>query len=451
MKKKLVAAIFLAVIIGIGFSVYNIDTDVDVKDNENYVVKEKFLEMIDETSEARDNEVIIKKDGKFGVISIENETILDLIYDYILRIDENLYFIQIAETKKLYNTKINKNINLDEVSVIRDGLFRVKYKEKYGLVDRNLNEIISIEKNFIDGNNENILVFSEDIISLYNKYGEYKKLKNKYEKVKLGIGKYLYAKKNGLWGIINTSEKVVVDFKYDSFLDLNDKDILVGYIDDKSYLINLQGEKPLELKAEYDNYGIESCEKIMVLKKGKIGYIDIFGEEIISSKYDGGFSFKEDKNFIQVKDGDIWKILDLSGKEIKELDINDLGEYVEGYILLEKNGKYGYMDELGNIKIPLEYDFAENFSNGLAIVAAEHGYGVIDKENYQILPLKYDTVQIFGDKIYVTEDGKYGLFSIKDNELIHPEFEHLNKVTDNIIFFRNGKTSGFIELIGEDI
>lgn len=449
MKKKLVAAIFLAVIIGIGFSVFNID--VDVKDNKNYIVKEKFLEIIDETSEARDNEVIIKKDNKFGVINIENETVLDLIYDYILRIDENLYFIQMDEIKKLWNTKLNKSIKLDEVSVITEGIFRVKYKGKYGLFDKDLNEIISIEKNFIDGNSENILVFSGDTINLYDKSGKYKKLKNKYEKVKLGIGKYLYAKKNGLWGIINTAEKVIVDFKYDSFLDLNDKDVLVGYVNDESYLINLQGEKPLELKAEYDNYGVESCEKIMVLKKGKIGYIDVFGEEIISSKYDGGFSFKEDKNFIQVKEGDSWKILDLSGKEIKELDINDLGEYIEGYMILEKDGKYGYIDELGDIKIPLEYDFAENFSNGLAIVAGEYGYGVIDKENHQVLPLKYDAVQILGDKIYVTEGGKYGLFSIKGDELIHPEFEYLNKVTDNIIFFRNDKTSGFIELIREDI
>ena len=448
MKKKLVAAIFLAVIIGISFNIYNND---NVENKKNYIVKEKFLEIIDETSEARDNEVIIKKDNKFGVINIENETVLDLIYDYILRIDENLYFIQMDEIKKLWNTKFNKSIKLDEVSVITEGIFRVKYKGKYGLVDKSLNEIIKIEKNFIDGNNENILVFSGDTINLFDKSGKYKKLKNKYEKVKLGIGKYLYAKKNGLWGIIDQNEKVIVDFKYESFLDLNDKDILVGYTNKENYLINLQGEKSLELKAEYDNYGIESCDKIMILKNGKIGYIDTFGKEVISPKYDGGFSFKEGKNFIQVKSGNNWKILDLSGKEIKELEIDDLGEYTEGYILSEKNGKYGYIDESGEIAIPLEYDFAENFSNNLAIVAGEHGYGIIDKENHQILPLKYDSVQIFGDKVYVVEDGKYGLFSIEGNELIHPEFEYLNKVTDNIIFFRSDKTSGFIELIREDI
>ena len=451
MNKKIWIVILLAILVII-FKLIKVKSKIyDYIEKDTYIVKEKILDSIDETSEANNNEIIIRKDNKFGVSNIKGDIILNLAYDYILRINTNLYFIQNGQNKSLYHTKLKKVVVLDEMDIIKDDLYRIIYKNKYRLVDNNLEEIFNEENNFIDGNDKNILIFNEKSISLYNENKEIRELKNQYEKIKLGIGKNLYAKKNNLWGIIDNNETILIDFKYDSFMELNDKDILIGYIGDESYLINLQSSSPLEIKLDYDNYGMESYDKIMVLKDGKIGYINTLGKQIIEPKYDGGFAFKKDKNFIQVKNVNKWEILDLNGNKIKELDVNDLGEYVEGYMLAEKNGKYGYINEKGEIKIPLEYDYAEVFKNNLAIVANDYGYGIINKENKLIFPLKYDKVEIFKDYIYVIKDEKYGVFSNTGKEIIPIEFDHLNKITDKIIFFKQNKKSGLIELIREEI
>lgn len=41
-------------------------------------------------------------------------------------------------------------------------------------------------------------------------------------------------------------------------------------------------------------------------------------------------------------------------------------------------GKYGYINSLGKIVIPLQFDQAFDFSNGLATVRIDEKYGYID-------------------------------------------------------------------------
>lgn len=54
-----------------------------------------------------------------------------------------------------------------------------------------------------------------------------------------------------------------------------------------------------------------------------------------------------------------------------------------------KNGKYGCLDSLGQLVIPYQYDYAENFSNGIAMVYKGEAWGVISKTGHLIVPCKY--------------------------------------------------------------
>lgn len=446
MKKK-ISIILLLIVIIVGFKI-NKKQDFNTENvKNNYKVVKEFSEKIDKTSQAVEDKVIIKEGNKFGIIDVNGEKIKDTIYDYILRLDGNVYFLQLGENKEIYNINLEKNIKVDEVSIINEGIYRVMCNNKYGIVDKNLDIIFKIENNFIDGNHGNILVFNGDTISLYDKdFNKKIEMQEKYEQVKLGVGEYIYAKKDGFWAIINKDGLQQTEFKYLSFLNLNDKDIVIGYTKDKNYLVNLKNQVPFEKEVDYENYGIECADRIMVLKNGKIGYIDVLGNEVIKPIYDGGFAFREDKDFVQVKKDGLWELIDINGKKYAEIQVDDIGEYQEGYMLVEKVGKYGYIDKKGEIKIPIEYDFADNFSNNLAVVAGEHGYGVIDKDNNQVLPLKYDEIEISGDQIYVVENNKYGLFSKDRKEILCTEFDYLNKVDENTVFFRKNDESGFIKL-----
>src|SRR5690606_29231027 len=54
------------------------------------------------------------------------------------------------------------------------------------------------------------------------------------------------------------------------------------------------------------------------------------------------------------------------------------------------NGKYGYIDEEGNIEIDAIYDNAQDFKNGIAMVERDEKYGYINKDAEAFIPLQYD-------------------------------------------------------------
>ena len=55
----------------------------------------------------------------------------------------------------------------------------------------------------------------------------------------------------------------------------------------------------------------------------------------------------------------------------------------------------------------LKYDFAGNFSEGLAVVEFDGKYGYIDKTGKEIIPPKYDYTQPFNNGVAIAlKDGK---------------------------------------------
>ena len=59
---------------------------------------------------------------------------------------------------------------------------------------------------------------------------------------------------------------------------------------------------------------------------------------------------------------------DQNNKELVSPIYADIGVFREGVVPVSKEGKYGYLNEQGEVVIPLIYDFAWGFENGLAAV-----------------------------------------------------------------------------------
>lgn len=84
--------------------------------------------------------------------------------------------------------------------------------------------------------------------------------------------------------------------------------------------------------------------------------------------------------------GEVYGYVGLNGNYLAiVLDAND---YFSGYVfsdvfscseslitVADLNGKYGYLDQQGNIIIPCQWSWAEPFENGVAVVSYETAYG----------------------------------------------------------------------------
>lgn len=194
-------------------------------------------------------------------------------------------------------------------------------------------------------------------------------------------------------------------------------------------------------KSIYDNIYNEEHRSLVfadgclkVCKNGKYGYIDKSGNEIIPCKY----SLVDDS----YKDGiaRVWGEMDEKsggrpsgyvnnkGKVIVPCIIKSVDDvYRNGYFIFRSNGKYGAIDKLGNIVIPFDYDYINDFSEGLAGVIKEGKLGFVDNSNKVIIPFNYnlESYEISEYKFKFSEglaavkkDGQWGYIDKSNNVVI---------------------------------
>ena len=157
---------------------------------------------------------------------------------------------------------------------------------------------------------------------------------------------FYIVKKDGLYGVINEKDKVIIDFKYPSFhtavnfeKSKNFGFIVQDAITKKYGMIDLQ-EKPI-IPFMYDDIHIwnidEEEETMVVVKNGKCGVIDVHNNILVDFKFDYIYSylkFMGDYTFCCNKKG-LWGIMDRKGN-VMNVDLTNVKE-VNATTLRRKN------------------------------------------------------------------------------------------------------------------
>ncbi len=93
-------------------------------------------------------------------------------------------------------------------------------------------------------------------------------------------------------------------------------------------------------------------------------------------------------------------LIDADGKEFDIPVGYEIKSYSDGMILLEKDGKYGFMDYTGAWIAEPIYTYAEPFYEGLAVLSAGDGKtGMIDTKGNIIFPFAYDHISSCSDGV----------------------------------------------------
>jgi hypothetical protein len=187
-------------------------------------------------------------------------------------------------------------------------------------------------------------------------------------------------RKDGKWGFVDTTGKLVIPFEYDltnGFRDnlaLVKKNGLWGYIDTSGRIII----EPQFTQANDFYFNLAAVEK-----EDKYGYIDRTGNLIIPPVYQ--FADNLSSTLTRVRKDDLWGYIDTTGKVIVPIKYNWAYELNEGvgrvsilkrckretksYFLLKFKciEKYGFVDSLGQV-IMTKYNYAETFKDGYSRV-----------------------------------------------------------------------------------
>lgn len=157
------------------------------------------------------------------------------------------------------------------------------------------------------------------------------------------------------------------------------------------------------IKPKYDYAGPFYGELALVVKSGKIGFIDPGGNEVISLIWDE-----------VIKGRNRWKTI--AGERVEEWDP----------WVVRKGDKWGYINQKGEIVIPLEFDHAATFVEDRAEVMIGNKYGYINKNGLLVIKAEYEDVDPFKliqknteESCYVARVKKAGKYGYIDKEGHH--------------------------------
>ncbi len=175
-------------------------------------------------------------------------------------------------------------------------------------------------------------------------------VKNKYNYLEYLFGEYfIAANEEGNLGIINTKDETKVEFIYEVLQKIDDTSVVEAKI----------------LKENRSDLYAQNLEKIY-----SVNYATIYKEN----------------NSLKVSSKEDVKYFDVNGKE---LTVNDI--YPNNTLFTsKKDGKWGYINEQGNVVIDYQYDSVTEFNSyGFAGIKKDDLWGVINKNGEIIVEPKY--------------------------------------------------------------
>jgi hypothetical protein len=214
---------------------------------------------------------------------------------------------------------------------------------------------------------------------------------------------YATIKENNLWGLIDTSGKVLIEPVYEEIRNPKPygcagfkKDGLWGIITfDGKVLVEPNYHDLGAGNSFFDEAFSKSDLGFKVIYEGKHGVIDKNGNEIIGLT-----------------------IIDSLGKELFEpnTDWNNVGEFSDGLLSVGSSNSWKskmiYVDLTGKQSVPGEWEKAEAFKDGRAIVKKGGKFGVINKKGNAIIPIIFKEIKEADNypDLYEVSEGYKKLF-----------------------------------------
>ena len=164
----------------------------------------------------------------------------------------------------------------------------------------------------------------------------------------------------------------------------------------------------------------------------RTGFIDQTGQLAIPLAYQAGFSFSDGLTIVWDEYGRS-QCIDTTGQVVFSTTYGIWASFSQEGLAIahdDDNGKWGYIDKTGQVVLPIEYDAAFPFSDGLAAVQINGEWGYIDTTGQVVIPLEYHSAGMFSDGLAAIEtdaDSKIG-FIDKTGQLIIPA-EYYSKGT----------------------
>lgn len=370
----------------------------------------------------------VKLNGKYGYIDNTGNFVINAQWDYAGAFEDGLAIVGNGkeDSKYGYIDKTGNYIVNPQFSYAKDfsdGLAVVKSNDKYGYIGKDGKYAINPQFDFaIDFKNGMAAVFSDNKFGFIDKNGKYV-INPQFDYVDYNMmGFYdpnfyydmgvIPVRVDSKYGFIDFSGKIVITPQYDSIypkaadIDLQPKTGKEG-----NYLI------PVELNEKWgfiDNTGktiinpqFDSVSYFyngvaMVILDGKYGFINTDGKYTTNPILDYvefSYHYKVGDLCPYSQDNKIGYVNPTDGGAYIQPQYDDGGKFINGFAIVKKNGKYGYINQQNETITDFIYKSCNDFKyDGYAVVKKENDkLCVIDKNGKQIGG-EYDSIDIYSNE-----------------------------------------------------
>ncbi len=372
---------------------------------------------------------------EWHVLDAQNKLSEVIGADSVLSLGESRYKIKDAGLLWLVDNNF-KPVNTEtflDLRSFRNGLAVFKSGNQYGVIKKSGKILLAPAFKKIILTKDYILTLEKSLDKikwfLHDTLGQRQNSKA-YDQIYQKQGTVFPVIKNGYWGAINDKGVEIVACVYDSILESRNNQLAVKFKGQYG-IISLKEEwlafpQPYQVKLlNQDRYFKQNGAVIFLCSfTGTVLYFTT-NPIVIKENY-----FTE-----SVSTGGTW-IVNFDGRIVnRQLPPIEATEEIfpstEGLRGIKKNGKYGFIDDQGRLRIANRYENIKPFTEGLAAIKIRNKWGFINRDEKIVIQPVYEEVTPF-EKSYslVKQNGLYGLLT-HDGKLVLSTRYHTVKILDN--------------------
>ena len=479
---------------------------------------------IDSISDFHYDHAVIYKEWKRGVLDRNGEIKIEPVYRDIKITGPDQFSVRKADEWQMMDTqyKTLQQMEADDLAPETNGWYKITVNGKSGLVDENFKWCWNTEYDYIGtienqkvivkkGGKFGLLRMDQSVVlplvfdslcmkgnfirarewingmfswSLYDTFG-IRKTKHPYEWIEPFNGKFFPVKYRGYWGGVDRYGEERITCVYDLLGQVKDEWVVVRFKDQYGIITvedhwRLPPQKfPIEL-IDGDHF-IERQDSLLFLKdfNGNAIYftdnpIKLYSDHLLERLSDGtekeiNFSgqiisrkeplvtkteqsFRESEGLIGIKRDGKYGFVDPRGRLRIANRYDSIGEFHEGLAPVKLVGKWGYINTADEIMLQPTYDRTESFDRGVARAMRKGKTGLINREGQVLLEFRYDSIRRLTDEFFLlTLDALKGLTDRHGNVLIEPRFDSLELVSGELVTVSRGDHFGVLTKDGGSI
>ena len=402
-------------------------------------------------------------------------------YPFIQELEEDLIFMKLnlLPYKNLsyygfmdYSGEIIIHAEYEQLSFFKEGLALAMKNGLYGYIDKSNKVIIPFHYSAgTDFENGRAVIEIEGKKGMIDRSGNlvFQTVFNELGQISEGLS---YGLKDSLFGYFDKNGNIRIPEKFEDAFDFNNGIAKVqqegnqAYIDQFGTFVVPPGYKEISflndsllifeddnlvglmkrncevvIPAKYQEIGQLSNNRALFVENDLIGFIDGAGKIVILATFETYPNYLKraqfGSNLAVVSQEGKFGVINNIGKTVVPIISNEIGE-LNSLTAFTKGSGWGFMDLSGKTIIQPEFDYAESFKDGTAIVEKLTLQGVIDSKGKILIPIAYTSINRLTKDLFLVSNGaQFGVFSMKGEMYVPLEYQQIRVIDKDFLVLIN--------------